>query len=477
MVVNMQKTKGESKMRERFKLISVVVAILALFLMTSGVAPVAGVQPQRAENVILLIGDGMSLSTITATRIYKVGPDGNLNMDTLKHHGWISTHSLNSMVTDSAAAGTAIATGRKTNNGFVGMMPDRTNLKSILDIARGMGKSTGLVTTTEITHATPAAFGAKTEDRGKWNIIATQYIYESRPDILLGGGLRFWLDDQAAEYPVFVSNPAKDSHRVVEHLVKQGLTEAEAKADDGLLDDAMRQGYKTIHTDQELRGLNTAALFREGKKVLGLFAMSHMAYEVERKEKAPHEPQLATMTDAAIAYLSQDKDGFFLMVEGGRIDHAQHGNLPKHTIYDTMAFDQAVRVALDFQRRNPNTLVIVTSDHDTGGMAVEWPRLKFPAAGEIPLKDIDLERKEREATMTTRELLVKLDELNATGALGGPEIFAHIKRLLYRDGVWASGDHTAVDVPIMAVGPGAERVSGRMDNTAVFEVIRKAISH
>lgn len=465
------------------KLIAVVMVALLLTagLVASGCPlPAADVEEHSAENVILLIGDGMSFSTVTATRVYKVGPDGNLAMDTLDHHGWISTHSLNSLVTDSAAAGTAIATGLKTNSGMVGMLPDGTELESILDIARDMGKSTGMVTTARITHATPAAFGASSESRGNWNDIATDYILESRPDILLGGGLRYWLDDQAAEYPRFVTNPAEDSRRVVDRLVKQGLTEGEAKADDGLLDDAAQQGYTVIHTSQELAGLEMTVLFREGKKLLGLFALSHMAYEYEREDKAAHEPHLATMTKASLDYLSQDQDGFFLMVEAARIDHAQHGNKLVEMIYDTVAFDEAVRVALDFQRKNPNTLVIVTSDHDCGGLAVEVARL-----GDIPpaLRDIALELA---VARGAREDILFLDiDLVIDFARGGEMMTAlelldtHVKRLLYRDGVWTSGSHTAVDVPVMATGPGAEMLSGqgRMDNTDVFEVMRKAMSH
>ncbi|MBT9141609.1 MAG: Alkaline phosphatase 4 [Dehalococcoidia bacterium] len=445
-------------------LLTLVPILLAISLVVAGCpAQVAStptpVGPEPAKNVILLIGDGMSFSTVTAARVYKVGPDGNLVMDTLAHHGWISTHSLNSLVTDSAAAGTALATGHKTNNGMLGMLPDGTELRSILDIARNMGKSTGLVTTSRITHATPAAFGARSEDRDNWDDIANDYIYRSLVDVIMGGGLRDWLDDQAKEFPVFVTDPAKESHRTVERLMKQGLTEAEAKADDGLIDDAQRQGYEVIYTKDGLTALNMASLFGEKSKLLGLFALCHMTYELEREDKAPHEPHLATMTKAALGYLSQDEDGFFLMVEGARIDHAQHGNYVKRMIYDTLAFDKAVKVALDFQRKNPDTLVIVTSDHDTGGMAVEWPVGEFPPYGEIPIGNAD--RRDQEI-------------LDGLAGILTPEAMELVQRL-HRDGVWTSGDHTAVDVPIMATGPGAERVSGRMDNTDVFEVMRKAM--
>ncbi|TBV82296.1 MAG: hypothetical protein EYX74_03240 [Desulfobulbaceae bacterium] len=128
-----------------------------------------------------------------------------------------------------------------------------------------------------------------------------------------------------------------------------------------------------------------------------------------------------------------------------------------------------VKVALDFQRENPNTLVIVTSDHDCSGMALEWPRGEFPAIGEIPARDIDLDRKERGMTLTTRELLAALEATLTADSM------AAVNQLLYRQGVWTSGDHTAVDVPIMATGPGAERVSGRMDNTGVFKVMKEAM--
>lgn len=267
---------------------------------------------QTAENVILLIGDGISFATVTAARIYKVGPDGNLAIDTLDHHGWISTHALNSLVTGSASAGTAIATGQKTNNRLVGMLPDGTELESILDIAQDMGKSTGLVTTSRITHATPAAFGSSSDDRGNWNDIATDYIFESQPDILLGGGLRYWIDDAVP-----------GSSRTMEKLMEQGLTETEALTDYGLLDDARGAGYRIVLTADELAALDIDKLFEDGEKLLGLFALSHLAYELEREVQEPH---LATLTDTALDYLSQNEKGFFLMVESARIDHAQHGN-------------------------------------------------------------------------------------------------------------------------------------------------------
>lgn len=459
-----------SKSRKNRILLTIAPLLLAFSLVVVGYRAPVAVAAEPAKNVILLIGDGMSFSTVTAARVYKVGPDGKLSMDTLAHHGWISTHSQNSLVTDSAAAGTALATGRKTNNGMLGMLPDKAELRSILDLARGMGKSTGLVTTTEVTHATPAAFGARRDDRHKWDGIAKDYLLKSKPNILLGGGLRFWLDDNATTFPRFVTDPAKDSHRTVDGLMKQGLTEAEARADDGLLDDAVKQGYEIVFTADELAARDMRKLFREGKKLLGIFALSHLAYELDRGEKAPHEPHLATKTKVALEYLRQDRDGFFLMVEGGRIDHAQHGNDVKRVIYDTLAFDEAVKVALDFQSKNPDTLVLVTSDHDTGGMAVEWTRGAFPASGEVPARDVDLDRKERGMTLTTKELLTRLE------ATLPADLIPAVNQLLYRQGVWTSGDHTAVDVPLMATGPGAEMVSGRMDNTDVFQVMEKAMT-
>ncbi|MBT9147940.1 MAG: Alkaline phosphatase 4 [Syntrophomonadaceae bacterium] len=414
-------------------MLAIIVTLAVASFLSVYTAGATGTTVPQAKNVILLVGDGMSLSTVTAARLFKAGVDGSLYLDTLPYRNWASTHSLNSLATDSAAAGTALATGRKTNNGMVSMLPDHTELVTILDIARQMRKSTGLVATTEITHATPAAFGAKTSSRNNLVDIARQYLTRSQVDVLLGGGLRVFQKED-------------------------------------LLPVAKEQRYTVVSTAAELEALDSARLFSAGQKILGLFAEGHLAFELDRPTQAPGQPHLMAMTKAALAYLSQDQDGFFLMVEGGRIDHAQHGNDAARTIHDTVAFDQAVKVALDFQRANPDTLVVVTSDHDTGGMAVEWPRNQLPQPGELPVVDIDLDRLARGMDMTTRELLTELERKLS------PEVMHHVNRLLWRDGVWTSGDHTAVDVPVLAAGPGAQRLSerGRMDLTDVFQVMEVA---
>jgi len=395
-----------------------------LILSMSGIMAVPAVPASEegggAKNVILLIGDGMGFAQVTAARIYHVGPDGDLNMDTLDYTGYVSTHSLNSLVTDSAAAGTALATGKKTNNRIISQSPTGKEYETILEVAKELGKATGIVTTARITHATPAVFGAHSSSRYNWDDIAKDYLYQVQPDLLLGGGLRYWLDD---------SEPG--SHRTVEKLMEQGLSEEEAQADDGLIDDAQRQGYAVVYNQSELDALNMGS----EDKVLGLFALSHMSYEIERP---PEEPHIAHMTQKALEFLEKDPDGFFLMVEGARIDHAGHANNITLNVHDTIAFDEAVGVALDFAEEHPDTLVVVTADHECGGLSVEYPFESFPAEGEF-IKDLDNESD-------------------------------------YRYGIWTSGSHTAVDVPVMASGPCAKHLTGRLDNTKIFDVMKMAMT-
>jgi len=394
------------------------IGLIAVLMLSIAIPQVSA--EDGAKNIILLIGDGMGFAQVTAARVYEAGPDGCLNMDTLDYSGYMSTHSQNSLVTDSAAAGTALACGKKTDNRIISQSPDGEEYETILEAARDNGKATGIVSTARITHATPAVFGAHSSSRYNWDDIAKDYLQQTKPDLLLGGGLRYWLDDTET-----------GSHRTYENLLEQGLSEAEALADDGLIDDAVAEGYTIVYNQSELDALDMNAEDR----VLGLFSLSHMSYEFERD--GTDEPHIAHMTEKALELLENDPDGFFLMVEGARIDHAGHANNITLNVHDTVAFDEAVRVALEFAETHPDTLVIVTADHECGGLSVEYPFESFPAEGEY-IQDLDNESE-------------------------------------YRDGIWTSGSHTAVDVPVMASGPFASLLTGRLDNTGIFDVMEEAM--
>ncbi|WP_202080126.1 alkaline phosphatase [Caldalkalibacillus salinus] len=304
----------------------VCVVVLAILLIYTPFHSVAEANQKKVDNVILLIPDGMGASYVTATRIFK---GDHLSFEPYLK-GMVKTGSADTNVTDSAAAGTAMATGVKTNNGVVSMTPDGEILPTILQAAKAQEKATGLVATSRITHATPAVFASHTESRQNEEEIAPQFL--NVVDVILGGGRDMFL-------------PADEGG-------KQG--------DRHLIKEYQAEGYQYVSTTDELN--NTT-----GDKVLGLFAMSDLKYDIDRE---PHVPSLAEMTAYAIEQLQRNDHGFFLMVEGSQIDWAGHAHDPVAAITDTIAFDQAVEEALDFAQEDKNTLVIVVGDHETGGMNI-----------------------------------------------------------------------------------------------------------
>lgn len=279
---------------------------------------------QSVRNVILCIGDGMAFNHIALTRHRTVGPDGKLHMERLPITGIVRTHTANDPVTDSAAAGTAIACGIKTNRGMVGMTPDKIPYSSILELLDGKGWRTGLVATAEISHATPATFASHVNSRGKQAEIALQ-LWDNRVDVLLGGGQKYWPQKRLAE--------------------------------------AAADGYQIVQTREAMLGLESAP-------AIGLFAHQGMT------TFAP-EPSLQEMAEAAIKMLSAPskewfapKPKFFLMIEGSQIDWAAHGGETDNVVRQTLLFDMAVRTAIEFAQADKKTLVIVVADHETGGLLV-----------------------------------------------------------------------------------------------------------
>lgn len=360
-----------------------IAACLAVTLLALPVNVLAA-DTTGAKNVILMIGDGMGWAQVAVARCFAHGPGGELNMDKLEHSGYVSTFSLHSLATDSAAAATAMATGHKTVNGVIGQSASGEEYKTILEMAKDVGKSTGLVTTTEVTDATVAAFAAHDDSRRHAKAIAEDYLHDSQPDVVMGGGLRVWTTLPLKE--------AKDA------------------------------GYKVVFTNEELQATDTL----DTGKLLGLFDTGRMSYAMNRRVD---EPSLIEMSLKSLELLSRDADGFFLIIEGGRIDHAGHANDSRAVLYDAVAFDETVGAVVEWLDTNglaDETLLIVTADHETGGLAVTGPRDFLPKRGNK----------------------------------------AETK--------WAHDYHTAEDVPIWAQGPGAEAVNGRMDNTDIFRLMRDA---
>jgi alkaline phosphatase len=312
-----------------------------------------------ARNIIFMVPDGMGIADVTATRIFKGGPNGEpLSFETLKQLGYQRTHSADSTVTDSAAGAAAWATGDKYDNGQISWHSEEDMPETILEMAIKKGKATGLVATSDITHATPAAFGAHVSTRKAGGEIARQFIEETGVDVLLGGGFA----NNSSSSPF----PPED----LDALVAAATNE---------------YGYVYAATLAELQGATGS------EKVLGLF--KNGGKTVERFRVTPSieypvdEPTLPEMTEAALEILSRDRDGFFLMVEGSQVDWRNHARDIKGMVAETLAFEESVQVVIEWLDAHPmrwnHTLLIVVPDHETGGFQINGPYGRLSEAGEI----------------------------------------------------------------------------------------------
>ncbi len=462
---------------------------------------------QSPRHIIHLVSDGMSAGTLScADQLSQIlrGRDSTwmtLGRKPTTAHGLMNTRSLNSLVTDSAAAASSWGSGTRIMNGKVNRMSDGRPLKTLYELLRETGWRTGLVTTSEITHATPAGLVACVEKRDEATTIARQYL-EREVDVLLGGGAKFF----------------DPKYR----LDKQDLRAAFASA-----------GYFVMDHQAQL------ATAPGDRRWLGLFARGHLPYTIDYLADAKLQatvPTLAEMTAAALRRL-ENSSHFMLQVEGARIDHACHNNDAAATFHDQLAFDEAIDVCLEFQQRVPDTLLVIGTDHGnanpglngTGDSYAEssqqfanilqvkrsfvamLPALKRQPAEEPEGTEKDAaadeareaarskEAKEREQIQekiraedvaTPTEIIEIIAE--ATGYKVPHEkaqaLRVHLTgagQALYdmrQSDVCALGDvlsnfhavgfngtaHTSDHVPIMAVGPGAEKFAGYIENTDVF---------
>jgi alkaline phosphatase len=353
--------------------------------------------PGPPPAVILFIGDGMGESQLAAGRWQAVGPDGQLTIDSLPVHGSARTQSVDGETTDSAAAATALGTGVKTHNGMLGQGPDGSDLTTILELAKARGLSTGLVTTTQITNATPAAFAVSVFNRELTAEVAKQLL-ETAPEVLLGGGEDDFLPvGETGCYP-------EKGKRLLDRR--------------NLLTEAVEHGYTYVCTADELQSIPP-----DTGQLLGLFADEGMT--------RPFSPSLPEMTRTALEVLSQDPDGFFLMVEAGQIDWAAHDNDAEHVITDVLELDQAVSLARDFAAQRGNLLLIVTADHETGGMLLD---LNSGEDGPFSMPD-------------------------------GRKFYVQ----------WAGTSHTDANVPVAAEGPCSSNLDGVYENTHIHDVMQQAL--
>ncbi|HWV16093.1 MAG TPA: alkaline phosphatase [Cellvibrio sp.] len=461
---------------------SLMLATAALISVASSTALAAG----EAKNIIFFLGDGMGPTTVTAARIYKYREEGSLHMETLDgktRTARIKTYSNDAQTTDSAPSMSAYMTGVKMNNEVLSMSADTqairpngadsncpgsgngTAVDTILELAKARGKSVGAVTTTRVTHATPAATFSHSCHRDAENDLAAQAAvggtgYNNKLgnglDVLLGGGRENFLPASG----VGAGKGKRTDNR--------DLT-AEMKA----------KGYTYVDSGSSLAALDAKAT----TKLLGLFNASHLEYELDRVKKSVNEPSLSTMTAKAIDVLGNNPQGFFLMVEGGRIDHALHGNNAKRVLEDAIAFDDAIKVALDeMQKRDPglaNTLIVITADHDH--------TLAFNGYGKRGSNILGTVKSYKDG----KELL-DVDGKNYTTLVFGNGVnrpavrstlvegSADKSQVLHDDYLQESAvkmgseTHGGGDVMLFATGAASKTFKGTIDNTQVFSLLNNA---
>lgn len=368
--------------------------VLALTMAVVPGGPGRVVAGEGPLNVILMIGDGMGGEHIRAAGLFANGSAGSLFMETLPRQAMVVTcpaytvaagdEARPAKITDSAAAATAMATGRKVFNGVlsVALPGDGAPLKTVLEQAAAVGKRTGIVTTSYLTDATPAAFAAHVKDRDMHREIAVDFLKTSRPDVMLGGASK---------------------------KKKVPLTQEDGKA----------AGYRVVRDREGLR----AAVKEGGGPLLGLFGSGPMCYEydfvVTTRKDYDQLPHLSEMTTAALDLLGREPKGFFLMVEGACIDKASHQNQLERAVYETLEFDKAVQKAAQWAATRKDTLLIVTADHETGGLNT----LKNNGKGRMP------------------------------------------------DVKWSGASHSGANVRLFAMGAGSEAIAGLLDNTDVARLV------
>lgn len=444
----------------------------AMFLMMSGLALAS------PKYVFMFIGDGLGASQRQIAEYYQQeekGSDFKLNMNKLPVSGLNTTHSINNLVTDSAAAGTALATGKKTNNGMIAMSPNGEEFKSVLEYAQDKGKATGIVTTTRITHATPSAFIAKNESRRNENEIAKDFV-TSNIDYIAGGGYRHFVSPQ---------------------------TEGSKREDKSLVTELRANNYKTFIGESSIEKLNKYKVNSSDKVFISL-SSSHLPYEIDRMNTQSDQPSLADLTEKGIEVLkARGKDGFFMMIEGGRIDHASHANDVSGTIHDTLAFDESLEVAMDFYNKNKDeTLILVVGDHETGGLGIGTGSSKPVDLSGISnvkvsvddglanayngnrkeyfsyiAKNLDLkDLTDNEIDRITKAMDTEDSNKENEDLYGGysPTSIAVSHIINDRSGIgFTTFDHTASQIPMSAIGKGSEAFGGFKDNTEIGEELIK----
>jgi alkaline phosphatase len=454
----------------RKRLISAIMALVITLAVPVSVSAV-GIDEVKADapvkNVILMIPDGMSTDVVTLTRWYNGGTA--LNLDSMAS-GLVRTYSSDAPIADSAPAGTAMATGFKSHTGYIGVLPDvntmpglssldpsqkRAPVATILEAAQLEGMATGIISTSEIMHATPAAFSSHYASRKAYDILSMQQVYQEM-DVVLGAGTAYF-------------------------------SEAGRKDGNDMLS-VIRENYQFVDTKEEFDAVTSGKLW-------GLFSDTALSYDFDRDPAK--EPSLAEMTQKAIDILSQDQDGFFLMVEGSKIDWAAHANDPIGLISDCLAFDEAVGAALSFAKKDGETVVISATDHGNSGISIGSTATsgnydKLPLSAFLdPLKKAVLTGEGLEKVLNAdrsnvTEVMAKYfgitdlteEEIKAIQATkNGSMNYTVGPMIAKRANIgFTTGGHTGEDVTLYVYAPtGVDQLTGTVENTDIAHYMEKIL--
>jgi alkaline phosphatase len=364
-------------MKTNFLSFNVLLVFLLIFNTSSSLSRLEK-QEKQVKNIVLMIGDGMGLSHIYAAMIAN---NGHLNLEKCKNTGFIKTHSASDFITDSGASSTAMSTGEKTYNKAIAVNTDTLPLTTILEIAEEHGLATGLVATSSITHSTPATFIAHQDSRYNYEDIAEDFL-KTDIDVFIGGGR--------------------------EHFMKRSDSV-------DLTAELKEKGYKVLFNMDSIKKVTYG-------KLAGLTADEHNPHYCDKTGKILRGDMLPDAATTALNILSNNENGFFLMIEGSQIDWGGHENNTDYIIQETLDFDRTIGKVLDFAEKDGNTLVIITADHETGGMSINGGNIK-------------------EGTV---------------------------------DAEYTTTNHSGVMVPVFAFGPGSEEFRGIYENSDIFNKMMKA---
>lgn len=502
-----------------------------LFVLSVIVVLIAAVQPVlAAKNIILCVGDGMGYQAIGALMTHEKAQllNGNATDEegrgifqklmATSSTGFLKTNPLGYIVTDSAAAATAIACGKKTLPEVLGKDGRGNDLESVLKHAQKKGRKTGLISTHCITDATPGAFYANVISRNMQDKIAEALI-ETEVDVALGGGLKYFIpqNDEVGNYSKVMGDSIK---------ADSGYGGASGRRDSvNLIEEAKAKGYTVVVDKEQLADADISG----DRKLLGLFSSHHMAFEVDRQHFDTWQPSLNTMTKKALNILEKNDDGFFLMVEGASIDSSEHYNDAGTMLGEIRAFAAAVETCVNYAKTHRDTLVIVTADHETGIPAFVYKKLRREAkkqtfvdgkvwkenydmnvyansllldeqkisfvrllhrANKSPEKLVELMKKhtgydydiERAriamADMPARDSAIDYaDPIYEFGKSGTIWRCGRLSRTISPQTgiVWATGHHGGTPVPMFGLGKGSKAVRGLHDNTWICQYLKSVI--